>query len=62
METLQSENTKLKDGCAIKERDTKIYEQQQTISKQKNIIKEKISIIEMLEKKVNKTQETFNNF
>lgn len=41
VETLQNENTKLKDGRAIKERDTKIYEQQQTISKQKNIIKEK---------------------
>lgn len=62
VETLQSENTKLKDGRAIKERDTKIYEQQQTISKQKNIIKEKNSIIEKLEEKVNEIQETFNNF
>lgn len=35
-EHLQSENNKLKDGRAIKERDTRIYEQQQTISKQKN--------------------------
>lgn len=59
---LQSENNKLKDGRAIKERDTKIYEQQQTISKQKNIIKEKNSIIEKLEEKVNEIQETFNNF
>ena len=62
VETLQSENTKLKDGRAIKERDTKIYEQLQTISKQKNIIKEKNSIIEKLEEKVNEIQETFNNF
>ena len=33
-----------------------------TISKQKNIIKEKNSIIEKLEEKVNEIQETFNNF
>ena len=42
---LQSENNKLKDGRAIKERDTRIYEQQKTISKQKMVIKEKESII-----------------
>lgn len=59
---LQSENSKLKDGRAIKERDFKIYEQEQTISKQKSIIKEKNSIIETLEEKLDKLQETFNNF
>ena len=48
IENIQTENSKLKDGRAIKERDTKIYEQQQTISKQKSII--------------NEIQETFNNF
>ena len=62
IENIQTENSKLKDGRAIKERDTKIYEQQQTISKQKSIIKEKNTIIEMLESKVNEIQETFNNF
>ena len=62
IENIQTENSKLKDGRAIKERDTKIYEQQQTISKQKSIIKEKNTIIEKLESKVNEIQETFNNF
>ena len=47
---LQNENIKLKDGRAIKKRDTKIFEQEQTISKQKSIIK-KNSIIETLEEK-----------
>lgn len=62
IENIQTENSKLKDGRAIKERDTKIYEQQQTISKQKSIIKEKNTIIEKLESKVNEIQEIFNNF
>lgn len=62
VEILQSENNKLKDGRAIKERDTKIYEQELTISKQKQVIKEKNSIIERLEEKVEEIQETFNNF
>lgn len=62
VENLQIENNKLKDGRAIKERDTKIYEQEQTISKQKTIIKEKNSIIETLEQKLEKVQEAFNNF
>ena len=62
IENIQTENSKLKDGRAIKERDTKIYEQQQTISKQKSIIKENNTIIEKLESKVNEIQETFNNF
>lgn len=62
IENIQTENSKLKDGRAIKERDTKIYEQQQTISKQKSIFKEKNTIIEKLESKVNEIQETFNNF
>ena len=62
IENIQTENSKLKDGRAIKERDTKIYEQQKTISKQKSIIKEKNNIIEKLESKVNEIQETFNNF
>ena len=62
IENIQTENSKLKDGRAIKERDTKIYEQQQTISKQKSIIKEKNNIIEKLESKVNEIQETYNNF
>ena len=62
IENIQTENSKLKDGRAIKERDTKIYEQQQTISKQKSIIKEKNNIIEKLESKVNEIQERFNNF
>lgn len=62
IENIPTENSKLKDGRAIKERDTKIYEQQQTISKQKSIIKEKNTIIEKLESKVNEIQETFNNF
>ena len=56
IENIQTENSKLKDGRAIKERDTKIYEQQQTIIKEKN------NIIEKLESKVNEIQETFNNF
>ena len=62
IDNLQTENLKLKDGRAIKERDTKIYEQELTISNQKKIIKEKNSIIEKLETKVNEIQETFNNF
>ena len=62
VKNLQTENSKLKDGRAIKERDTKIYEQELTISKQKSIIKEKNSIIEKLEIKVNEIQETFNKF
>lgn len=62
IDNLQTENSKLKDGRAIKERDTKIYEQELTISNQKKIIKEKNSIIEKLETKVNEIQETFNNF
>ena len=62
VENLQIENNKLKDGRAIKERDTKIYEQEQTISKQKTIIKEKNSIIKTLEQKLEKVQEAFNNF
>lgn len=59
---LQSENSKLKDGRAIKERDNRINEQERTISKQNVIIKEKNSIIEKLESKVNELQETLNNF
>lgn len=59
---LQNENSKLKDGRAIKERDTKIHEQEQTISKQDTIIKEKDSIIERLESKVNELQEKLTNF
>ncbi len=55
-------NKRSKDGRAIKERDTRIYEQQQAISKQKSIINEKNSIIKKLEDKVNELQETFNNF
>ena len=62
VDSLQSENYKLKDGRAIKERDTKIFEQEQTIFKQKGIIKEKNSIIEKLESKVNELQETLTNF
>ena len=62
IDNLQTENSKLKDGRAIKERDTKIHEQELTISNQKKIIKEKNSIIEKLETKVNEIQETFNNF
>jgi len=62
VKNLQSENTKLKDGRAIKERDTKIYEQQETISKQKSMIKEKDSIIKKLEEKVTEIQKTFNDF
>ena len=49
VEDLQNENSKLKDSRAIKEMDTKIYEQELTIFKQKFIIKEKNFIIEMLE-------------
>lgn len=62
VDSLQSENNKLKDGRAIKERDTKIFEQEQTIFKQNRIIKEKNSIIEKLESKVNELQETLANF
>ena len=62
VKTLETENIKLKDGRAIKERDTKIYEQELTISKQKSIINEKNSIIKKLEDKVNELQETFYNF
>ena len=62
VENLQIENTKLKDGRAIKERDTKIYEQGLTISNQKKLIKEKDTIINKLENKVIEIQETFNKF
>ncbi|MBO5138458.1 MAG: plasmid recombination protein [Bacilli bacterium] len=62
LENLQSENDKLKDGRAIKERDTKIYEQAQTISNQKSIIKEKNSIIEKLESTVDELQATLAHF
>ncbi len=62
IEFLQTENNKLKDGRAIKERDTKIYEQEQTISKQNIIIDEKNSIIKKLESTVSDLQEKLNSF
>ena len=51
-----------KDGSAIKEKDVKIREQEKTIIGQKAIIKEKDSIIERLESKVNDLQKTFDSF
>ena len=55
IETLSLENTKLKDGRGIKERD-------ELIEKQKQIIKEKNSIIESLEKQVEKLMTHLKEF
>ena len=62
IESLNYENKKLKNGIAIKERDSLIKEQKQTISKQKQIISQKNSIISNLENKLEDLQETLNNF
>ena len=62
IEFLNYENTKLKNGVGIKERDTLIQEQKQTISKQKKIISKKDTIINNLEEKLEDLQETLNNF
>lgn len=55
IETLSLENTKLKDGRGIKERD-------ELIEKQKQIIKEKNSIIENLENQVEKLMKHLKEF
>lgn len=55
IETLSLENTKLKDGRGIKERD-------ELIEKQKQIIKEKNSIIETLENQVEKLMKYLKEF
>jgi len=55
IETLSLENTKLKDGRGIKERD-------ELIEKQKQIIKEKNSIIESLENQVEKLMKHLKDF
>ena len=55
IETLSLENTKLKDGRGIKERD-------ELIEKQKQIIKEKNSIIESLENQVEKLMKYLKEF
>ena len=55
IEKLSLENTKLKDGCGIKERD-------ELIEKQKQIIKEKNSIIESLENQVEKLMKHLKEF
>ena len=55
IETLSLENTKLKDGRGIKERD-------ELIEKQKQIIKEKNSIIESLENQVEKLMKHLKEF
>lgn len=55
IETLSLENTKLKDGRGIKERD-------ELIEKQKQIIKEKNSIIESLENQVEKLTKHLKEF
>jgi len=55
IETLSLENTKLKDGRGIKERD-------KLIKKQKQIIKEKNSIIESLENQVEKLMKHLKDF
>lgn len=55
IETLSLENTKLKDGRGVKERD-------ELIEKQKQIIKEKNSIIETLENQVEKLMKYLKEF
>ena len=62
IEVLNTENTKLKNGVAIKERDSLIKKQKETILNLKNIIKDKDRIINSLEEKVIKIQEKLNNF
>lgn len=62
VETLQNENTKLKDGRAIKERDDLIEKQKKTIENQKNIIIEKNGIIEALEKSLQELTDKFKEF
>ena len=62
LESLNNENSKLKDGRAIKERDTLITCLKDTIKKQKKTISEKNSIIESLEDKIDKLEVAFNNF
>ena len=59
---LTTENNKLKDGRAIKERDTKIHEQELKINNQKKLIKDKDNLIDTLQKQINTLQENFNNF
>ena len=59
---LETENEKLKDGRAIKEKDSKIKELNETIKNQSNLIKEKNTIIDNLEKTIEKIQKTFEQF
>lgn len=62
IQKLTNENNKLKDGRAIKERDTKICEQELKIINQNNLIKEKDNIIDTLQKQITTLQETFDKF
>lgn len=59
---LESENEKLKDGRAIKEKDSKIKELNATIEAKDKLIKEKNTIINNLEKTIEKIQKTFEQF
>ena len=62
IETLNFENSKLKNGKAIKERDNLINEQKETISKQRKIINEKNNIINNLEISLTHLQQKIDNF
>lgn len=62
VEELTIENTKLKNGVGIKERDDLIQKQINTINNQKVLIKEKNNIIESLENKVRKLSKELLDF
>ena len=59
IQTLESENEKLRDGRTIKEKDNKILELNNTIKTQKEIIIQKNNIISNLEKTIDKIQKSF---
>lgn len=59
IQTLEIENEKLRDGRAIKEKDNKILELNNTIKTQKEIIIQKNNIISNLEKTIDKIQKSF---
>ena len=62
IDSLETENEKLKDGRAIKEKDSKIKELNDTIEAKDKLIKEKNTIIDNLEKTIEKIQKTFEQF
>lgn len=59
IQTLESENEKLRDGRTIKEKDNKILELNNTIKTQKEIIIQKNNIISNLEKTIDKIKKSF---